>query len=138
MSAKRFDAITAALSFTDVNKPTYRDKFWEVCQMISEWNKNMAEAFSPGLILCLDMSFWHSHLTCPGWVFWPQKPYPFGNDYHTTCCGMSGLMFVIEMVEGKDQPIDLGAPEFEGIIGKTGGLLFWVMKSCLILEGMWC
>ncbi len=98
--------------------------------MISEWNKNMVEAFFPGLILCLDMSFWHSHLTCPGWVFCPRKPYPFGNEYHTACCGMSGLMFVIEMVEGKDQPIDLGAPEFEGIIGKMGGLLLQMLKSC--------
>jgi hypothetical protein len=48
MSAKRFDAIIAALCFTDVNKPTYRDKFWEVRQMIAEWNKNMVDAFSPG------------------------------------------------------------------------------------------
>ena len=47
MSMKRFDAITAALSFTDASKPTYRDKFWEVRQLIVEWNKNMAEAFSP-------------------------------------------------------------------------------------------
>ena len=87
MSAKRFDAITAALSFTNVNKPTYMDKFWEVHQMVSEWNKNMAEAFSPGWILLLDesMSIWHSHWTCPGWAFFPWKPYPFGNEYHTAC-----------------------------------------------------
>eukprot|EP00804_Cyclotella_cryptica_P006670 CCRYP_008607-RA/>CCRYP_008607-RA protein AED:0.37 eAED:0.38 QI:0/0/0/1/0/0/2/0/208 len=48
MSSKRFDGITAALSFTNLNKPTYRDKFWEVWQLIAEWNKNMAEAFLPG------------------------------------------------------------------------------------------
>ncbi len=36
MSAKRFDAITAALSFADVNNTSYKDKFWEVCHIISE------------------------------------------------------------------------------------------------------
>eukprot|EP00804_Cyclotella_cryptica_P001269 CCRYP_012764-RA/>CCRYP_012764-RA protein AED:0.37 eAED:0.03 QI:0/0/0/0.5/1/1/4/0/472 len=105
MSLKRFDAITAALSFTDASKPTYRDKFWEVRQLIVEWNKNMAEAFSPGWILCLDesMSIWHSRWTCPGWVFCPRKPHPFGNEYHSACCAG---------------------------IGKTGGLLLRMLKSC--------
>jgi hypothetical protein len=34
----------------------------------------------------------------------PRKPWPFGNEYHTACCGLSGIMFVMEMVEGKDHP----------------------------------
>ena len=52
--------------------------------MIAEWNKSMAEAFSPGWVVCLDesMSIWHSRWTCPGWVFCPRKPHPFGNEYH--------------------------------------------------------
>ena len=132
MSMKRFDAITAALSFTAASKPTYRDKFWEVRQLIVEWNKNMAEAFSPSWILCLDesMSIWHSRWTCPGWVFCPRKPHPFGNEYHSACCGMSGLMFSVELVEGKDHPVDLGPPEYEAGVGKTGGLLLRMLKSC--------
>ena len=132
MSMKRFDAITAALSFTAASKPTYRDKFWEVRQLIVEWNKNMAEAFSPSWILCLDesMSIWHSRWTCPGWVFCPHKPHPFGNEYHSACCGMSGLMFSVELVEGKDRPVDLGPPEFESSFGKTGELLLRMLKSC--------
>jgi hypothetical protein len=132
MSSKRFDAIMVALSLIDVNKPTYRDKFWEVRQLTAEWNKNMAEAFSPGWILCLDesMSIWHSRWTCPGWVFCPRKPHPFVNEYHTACCGMSGLMLAVEMVEGKDPPLDHGPPEFKGVIGKTGGLLLRMLKSC--------
>eukprot|EP00804_Cyclotella_cryptica_P020321 CCRYP_014042-RA/>CCRYP_014042-RA protein AED:0.41 eAED:0.46 QI:0/-1/0/1/-1/1/1/0/310 len=131
MSLKRFDAITAALAFTDANKPTYRDNFWEVWQLIAKWNKNMADAFSPSWILCLNksMSIWHSRWTCPGWVFCPGKPHPFGNEYHSACCGMSGLMFV-DLVEGKDRPVDLGPPEFETAIGKTGGLLLRMLKSC--------
>ena len=37
MFLKRFDTITAALSFTNVNKPIYiyMDKFWEVREMIA-------------------------------------------------------------------------------------------------------
>jgi hypothetical protein len=100
--------------------------------MIAEWNKNMADAFSLGWIICLDesMSVWNSHWTCPGWVFCPRIPHPFGNEYHTACCDMSGIMFVIEIDEGKHQPLDLGTPEFDGAIGKTAGLLLRMLKSC--------
>ena len=41
---------------------------------------------------------------------------------HSACCGLSGIMFVVEIVEGKDHPTDLGPPEFEEC-GKTGGFL---------------
>jgi len=100
--------------------------------MIAEWNKSMVEAFSPGWVVCLDksMSICHSRWTCPGWVFCPRKPHLFGHEYHTVCCGMSGIMFAIEMVEGKDRHQDLGPPEFESVIDKTGGLLLRMLKSC--------
>ena len=61
----------------------------------------------------------------------PCKPHPFGNEYHSACGGMSGIMFVIKMVESKDQLLDLGASEFEGVIGKMGGLLLQMLKSCV-------
>lgn len=38
---------------TNAAKPTYRYKFWEVRQMVSEWNKNMAVVFLP-----LGLSAW--------------------------------------------------------------------------------
>jgi hypothetical protein len=81
--------------------------------MVSEWNKNMAAVFSAGWAICLDksMSIWTSRWTCPGWVFCPRKPWLFGNEYHSACCALCGLMFVIEMVEGKDRPRDQGTPE---------------------------
>ena len=34
----------------------------------------------------------------------PHKPHPFGNEYHSMCCGLSGNMYSIELVEGKDWP----------------------------------
>ena len=74
--------------------------------MIELWNQNMTECFSPGWIVCLDesMSIWHNRWTCPGWVYCPRKPHPFGNEYHDIACGLSKILFRILMVEGKDQP----------------------------------
>jgi hypothetical protein len=49
------------------------------------------------------MSAWISRWTCPGWVFCPRKPHPFlGNEYHSICCGDSGIIYQIKLVEGKD------------------------------------
>jgi hypothetical protein len=65
--------------------------------------------------MCLNesMSIWFSRWTCPGWVFCPQKPHDKGNEYHSACCGLTGVMFSIELVEGKDRSPDLGPSEFE-------------------------
>ena len=77
--------------------------------MIKEWNNNMKEKFVAAWIVCLDesMSVWTNKWTCPGWVFCPRKPKPWGNEYHSICCGLSGIMFGIEMVEGKHCPPEL-------------------------------
>ena len=74
--------------------------------MISAWNANMALVFIVSWIICLDesMSIWFNRWTCPGWVFCPRKPHPFGNEWHTACCGLCGVLFVLELVEGKDRP----------------------------------
>ncbi len=81
-------------------------------------------------MLCLDesMSIWFQRWTCPGWVFCPRKPHPFGNEYHTACCGLSGVLFSMEMVEGKDRPRQLGPQEFDDEGGKTCGLLLRLLK----------
>ncbi len=131
MSRKRFKIITRELRFTDCNKPPFLDRFWEVRQMVIEWNRNMAAVFSSSWVICLDesMSIWTSRWTCPGWVFCPRKPHPFGNEYHSACCGITGIMFSVEMVEGKDRPRQLGIPEFQQDHGKTGGLLLCMLKS---------
>ncbi len=95
-----FLAITLALRFTSANPPTFSDKFWEVRDLILSWNNHMQAVFIASWALCLDklMSIWHSQWTCPGWVFCPCKPHPFGNEYHMACCALSGIMFLMEMV----------------------------------------
>ena len=109
MSGRRFEAITVALTLTNEKAPTFNDDFWEVRQMIEQWNNNMSKLFVSSWVTCLDesMSIWNNRWTCPGWVFCPRKPHPFGNEYHTICCGLSGVLFKLEMVEGKQRPKEL-------------------------------
>ena len=103
MSGWKFEAIIAALRFTDIPYPSYTDKFHEVRQMVEEWNANMMEVFIAGWVSCLDesMSIWTSRWTCPGFMFVPRKPHTMGNEYHSICCAICEIMFAIEMVEGE-------------------------------------
>ena len=49
---------------------------------------------------CLDesMSIWTNKFSCPGFMFIPRKPWPFGNKYHTVCCCCAtGIMWGIDL-----------------------------------------
>ena len=85
--------------------------------------------------------------TCPGFMFVPQKTCcPFGNEYHTVCCGNTGIMFAMEIVEGKDAPRSrqYQDQEFDDLGGKTVGLLLRLSKSIwgsariIILDSGFC
>ena len=97
--------------------------------MVKAWGDNMNTHFRPGYVNCLDelMSIWTNKFTCPGFMFIPRKPWPFGNEYHMVCCCSSGIMWGIDMVEGKDRPCDLGQQQFDDL-GATVGFLL-----CLLL-----
>ena len=96
----------ANLKITDRKQPTYKDGFFEVSQLIDSWNENMANVFSPSWISCLDesMSKWLNNYTCSGFMDVPRKPWSFGNEYHSICCSLCGIIYAIEIVEGKDEP----------------------------------
>lgn len=47
MSGWCYDAIIAALRFTTTPSPPFQDKFHEVCDLITAWNENMMDVFSP-------------------------------------------------------------------------------------------
>ena len=96
--------------------------------MVKAWGDNMNTHFRPGYVNCLDelMSIWTNKFTCPGFMFVPRKPWPFGNEYHTVCCCLSGIMWGIDMVEGKDQPCDLRQQQFDDL-GATVGLLLHLL-----------
>ena len=94
--------------------------------MIVAWNGHTQIIFIPYCISCLDESMyvWMNKFTCPGFVFCPRKPHPKGNDYHTICCGESGIIYVCEIVEGRNHLIPMGRPEFDTSINmKKFGLM---------------
>ena len=106
MAGWKFERITFCLRLTVRDPPAYRDKFHEVRDLIAAWNDHMREVFIPGWVSCVDesMPIWTSNWTCPGFMFVPRKPHPMGNEYHSSCCGQSEIMFAVELVEGKDAP----------------------------------
>ena len=106
MSRRRFNTILKALRLSKEEAPTYKDKFHEVRPLLKAWQKNMGETFCPSWVACLDesMSAWTEQYSCPGFTFIPRKPHPCGNEYHTMCCGDSGILMSMELCEGKDHP----------------------------------
>jgi hypothetical protein len=56
MSRRRFKAITSALWFTALTPPTFRDKFWEIRDLIASWNALMKDVFSAAWAVSLDES----------------------------------------------------------------------------------
>eukprot|EP00957_Ditylum_brightwellii_P114223 8708447-Ditylum_brightwellii.AAC.1 len=89
------------------------------------------------------MSLWLNRWSCPGWIFVPRKLWSMGDEYHSMCCGMSSIMFVIEMVEGKYWQKELPSldPEKKG---QTAALLLHMCRSAyytgtvIILDSMFC
>lgn len=129
MSHNRFDEILQELTFTNKEAPSFKDRFWEICYMVDAWNKNMVENFILGWITCLDesMSPWTNKWTCPGYICLPRKPHPFGNKFHTIFCGLCGIMFTIELLEGKYHLREILLPE--NTLGPTVGLLLILCRS---------
>jgi hypothetical protein len=88
------------------------------------------------------MSAWTNRYTCPGYMYVPRKPWPQGNEYHTACCGTTGILFRAELVEGKDHPphVPVEFPE----LGKTVGLLLrmtkplWHKGHVVVLDSGFC
>mmetsp|Transcript_19630 Transcript_19630/g.42045 ORF Transcript_19630/g.42045 Transcript_19630/m.42045 type:complete len:293 (+) Transcript_19630:2219-3097(+) len=99
--------------------------------MIEAFDNHMATIFLSSWAIYLDesMSIWNNRWKCPDWIFCWRKTHPFGNEYHTACCALSDILFVIKIIEGKDCPRDLGRQEFDNLGGKTVGLLLRMLKS---------
>ena len=96
--------------------------------MVDEWNANMDTNSSPSWKNCLDesMSKWLNEYTCPGFMFVPRKPWPFGNEWHDIGCADTNVIWQLEIREGKDQPHEL--PKQHDNKGKTVGTLLHLTK----------
>ena len=97
--------------------------------MVEAWGTNIRDNFLPGCMNCLDesMSMWTNKFTCPGFMFVPCKPWPFENEYHTVSCCSSGIIWGIDLVEGKDCPTQLGQQQYENF-SLTVGLLLQMLS----------
>ena len=146
MSRRRFQLILQHLNFfTILEPPNYQDNFFHVRQMIGQWNKNMRTVFLAWWVCCLDesMSLWTNRWTGPGWVFCPGKLFPFGNKYHTMCCAVKCIMFVIDLVKGRDCLSELPSLD-PGRLRNTVSLLLRMYKTIvgtgkvLILDSGFC
>ena len=145
MSHTRFELILQHIKYTNNNPPTYKDRFWEVHEMLEEWNKNMATNFVPSWINCIDesMSKWLNEYTCPGFMFVPRKLWPFGNEYHDAGCADSNIIWSLELREGKDRPPQLNNKPFDDL-GKTVRTLLqltepvWGSGKVFILDSGFC
>ena len=83
----------------------YKDRFFWVRELIDGFNENMRKAFVSSWIVCVDESmvvFYNKY--APGWIAVKRKPHPLGNEYHTTACCESKVIFWIEIVEGRSKP----------------------------------
>ncbi len=49
----------------------------------------------PGYHALMNQCLFGSTSSFPGWIFCPRKPHPFGNKYHSICCGLSGIMYAV-------------------------------------------
>ena len=80
-------------------------------------NKNMATNFVPSWINCINesMSKWLNEYTCPGFMFIPCKPWPFGNEYHDAGYTDSNIIWSLEVREGKDQQLQLNNKQFDDL-----------------------
>jgi len=105
MSGKRFTKIGECLRLNNSTPPSYKDRFFWVRELIDGFNDNMKKAFISSWIVCVDESmvvFYNKY--APGWIAVKRKPHPLGNEYHTTACCESKVIFWIEIVEGKSKP----------------------------------
>ena len=129
MSCTCFEEILSWIHYTDESPPTLLDHFWEIQFLIIARNKNMDENFIPFWINAIDesMSKWLNEYNCPGFMFVPCMPWKFGNEYHDVGCGLSNIIWQVDLHEGKDHPAHLGKKEFDDL-GSTIGTLLCLSK----------
>ena len=66
-------------------------------------------------ISCLGKSMYIciTKFTYLGFVFYHSNPHTKSNEYHTICCGESGIIYIWEIVDGRNHPIARGIPKFD-------------------------
>ena len=130
MSKHCFNAITREIRFTNTKLPPYVDNFCQIIQMLKSWKDHMTSILlaSWEIRLYKSMYIWNSRWKCPGWVFCPRNTHTFGNEWHAYCCAFSGILFGVELVEGKAHPCQAVSLEFKDLDRNTVELLLRMMR----------
>lgn len=55
-------------------------------------------------------------------MYAPRKPHPHSNEYHAIACGESGILYALEIVEGKSRLREKPKEKYSEL-GNTTGLL---------------
>ena len=90
MSGAIFEGIFGYPRYTYGKDVEYFYGFFHMHQMEEAWNINMSEEFNPSLanVLEKNMMEWFS-IYAPSFMCVGHKPYPFVNERHTICCGLT-------------------------------------------------
>jgi len=116
MAEKRFDAIMTAFALPKyqknhdgwgghMGKKMKHDKMAGCRKFLDLLQDRWSEAITPGGWLVIDESMvaWLGVLIkMPGWKVIKRKPHPFGLEFKTVCCCVTGIMINFEAQEGKD------------------------------------
>ena len=75
----------------------------------------MAAHFQPSYVSVLYESIleWINRYNFPGWMSVPLKPHPFENKYLKITCAKYKVIYIVEIVEGKDRPILMVKKDFK-------------------------
>ena len=77
--------------------------------------------------------------TCSEFMFVTRKPHAMGNEYHSICCELLGIICYIKMAEDKGAPKEREIPKFQKY-GKSSGMLLilcdviFFMRKVIILD----
>ena len=105
----------------------------------------MAAYFYPSWVSVLDESIqeWNNRYTCPGRMFVPHKPHPFGEKYHTIECSKSKFVGNVEIVEGKSRPRVIGKKKFQENRDMDGFMVsitkkLWRIGKVTVMDSGFC
>ena len=138
-----FDEILASLRYKN-REVQYEYRLFHMRQTEEVWNKNMADEFNPYWTNVLNhiMMEWYNKFA-PGFICVRRKPHYFGNEFHTTCCGLTSILWRAQIFEWKNIPAHLG-PKINSEHRRTVGLmiqvcepLFYMVKA-VVMDSFLC
>ena len=116
MSGKRFDRIDECLKlYYEEDASEQSDRLFWIRKTTKGFNDNMAAEFNHSWLVCGDecmVAFHNAHT--PVQTCLDRKPHPLGNEHHETACCETRIIFSMELVGGKDKPLEgtHASPEF--------------------------